>query len=149
MRLLKWDNMGVKIDGRQLHYCRFADDFVFITPSISHAERMVVGFNKACGKTALEMDLKKDVHEERIDFACSIHAQRNEYVGVFQLHVTSSGNQRNKLAPELNRRIRRITTARGAFRSIEDVVKKTNNTRICAYLFDLAIIPVLTYESQT
>uniref|UniRef100_A0A0K0CVB4 Reverse transcriptase domain-containing protein n=1 Tax=Angiostrongylus cantonensis TaxID=6313 RepID=A0A0K0CVB4_ANGCA len=28
----EWDNMGVKIDGWQLHHLRFADDIVLITP---------------------------------------------------------------------------------------------------------------------
>ncbi|KAK6764566.1 hypothetical protein RB195_024765 [Necator americanus] len=36
MRKLEWDDMGVKVDGRQLHHLRFADDIVLITPSISH-----------------------------------------------------------------------------------------------------------------
>ncbi|KAK6751551.1 hypothetical protein RB195_003136 [Necator americanus] len=37
MRKLEWDDMGVKVDGRQLHHLRFADDIVLITPSISQA----------------------------------------------------------------------------------------------------------------
>ncbi|KAE9416755.1 hypothetical protein Angca_008402, partial [Angiostrongylus cantonensis] len=28
MRTLEWDNMGIKIDGRQSHHLRFADDIV-------------------------------------------------------------------------------------------------------------------------
>ena len=28
MRTLEWDNMGVKIDGLQIHHLRFADDIV-------------------------------------------------------------------------------------------------------------------------
>ncbi|VDP54576.1 unnamed protein product [Heligmosomoides polygyrus] len=35
MRELEWEFMGVKIDGRQLHRLRFADDIVLITPSIT------------------------------------------------------------------------------------------------------------------
>ncbi|KAK6732039.1 hypothetical protein RB195_016424 [Necator americanus] len=35
MRKLEWDDMGVKVDGRQLHHLRFADDIVLIIPSIS------------------------------------------------------------------------------------------------------------------
>uniref|UniRef100_A0A0K0DK19 Reverse transcriptase domain-containing protein n=1 Tax=Angiostrongylus cantonensis TaxID=6313 RepID=A0A0K0DK19_ANGCA len=50
MRTLKWDNIGVKIDGYQLHHLRFADDIVLITPDISQAERMLADFDKACGK---------------------------------------------------------------------------------------------------
>ncbi|KAK6750712.1 hypothetical protein RB195_002593 [Necator americanus] len=44
MRKLEWDDMGVKVDGRQLHHLRFADDIVLITPSISQAERMLTEF---------------------------------------------------------------------------------------------------------
>ncbi|KAE9415433.1 hypothetical protein Angca_006842, partial [Angiostrongylus cantonensis] len=37
----------------------------------------------------------------------------------------------------------------GAFKSIEDVVKRTKNTRLRAHLFDLTILPALTYASET
>ncbi|VDM53676.1 unnamed protein product [Angiostrongylus costaricensis] len=37
MLTLEWDNMGMKIDGQQLHHLRFADDIVLITPNISQA----------------------------------------------------------------------------------------------------------------
>ncbi|KAE9416366.1 hypothetical protein Angca_007463, partial [Angiostrongylus cantonensis] len=36
----------------------------------------------------------------------------------------------------------------GAFKSIEDVVKKTKNTRLRAHLFDITVFPVLTYASE-
>ncbi|EPB67631.1 hypothetical protein ANCCEY_13280 [Ancylostoma ceylanicum] len=42
-------------------------------------------------------------------------------------------NMMNDLAPELGRRKRAV---RGAYRSIEDVVKKTKNTRLPAHLFN-------------
>ncbi|KAK6764332.1 hypothetical protein RB195_024597 [Necator americanus] len=38
------DDKGVKVDGRQLHHLRFADDTVLITSGISQAERMRVEF---------------------------------------------------------------------------------------------------------
>ncbi|KAK6765010.1 hypothetical protein RB195_025083 [Necator americanus] len=47
MRKLEWDDMGVKVDGRQPHHLRFADDIVVITPSISQAERMLTEFDEA------------------------------------------------------------------------------------------------------
>ncbi|KAE9421068.1 hypothetical protein Angca_008766, partial [Angiostrongylus cantonensis] len=37
----------------------------------------------------------------------------------------------------------------GAFKSIEDVVKRAKNTRLRAHLFDLAVLPALTYASET
>ncbi|KAE9416480.1 hypothetical protein Angca_006018, partial [Angiostrongylus cantonensis] len=37
----------------------------------------------------------------------------------------------------------------GAFESIEDVVKRTKNTRLRAHLFDLTVLPAVTYASET
>ncbi|KAE9420843.1 hypothetical protein Angca_007208, partial [Angiostrongylus cantonensis] len=37
----------------------------------------------------------------------------------------------------------------GGFKSIEDVVKRTKNTRLRAYLFDSAVLPALIYASET
>ncbi|KAE9418154.1 hypothetical protein Angca_009722, partial [Angiostrongylus cantonensis] len=37
----------------------------------------------------------------------------------------------------------------GAFKSIEDVVEKTKNSRLRAQLFDSTVLPALTYASET
>ncbi|EYC04090.1 hypothetical protein Y032_0089g2207 [Ancylostoma ceylanicum] len=55
-------------------------------------------------------------------------------------------NMMNDLAPELGRRKR---AAWGAYKSIEDVVKKTNNTRVRAHLSNITVLPASTYASQT
>ncbi|KAK6764051.1 hypothetical protein RB195_024398 [Necator americanus] len=59
MRNLEWDDMGVKVDGRQLHHLRFADDIVLVTPSISQAERMLTEFDETCGCIGLQLNLQK------------------------------------------------------------------------------------------
>ncbi|KAK6734963.1 hypothetical protein RB195_018267 [Necator americanus] len=55
-------------------------------------------------------------------------------------------NTMNDLTPEVGRRRR---AARGAYKSIEDVVKKTRNTRLRAHLFNTTVLPALTYASET
>ena len=55
-------------------------------------------------------------------------------------------NMMNDLAPELSRRKR---AAWGAYKNIEGVVKKTKNIRLRAHLFDSAVLPALTYASET
>ncbi|KAK6763239.1 hypothetical protein RB195_023809 [Necator americanus] len=55
-------------------------------------------------------------------------------------------NMMNDLATELGRRRR---AAWGVCKSIEDVVKKTKNTRLRAHLFNTTVFPALTYGSQT
>ncbi|VDM55497.1 unnamed protein product [Angiostrongylus costaricensis] len=55
-------------------------------------------------------------------------------------------NQYDDLAPELSRRKR---AAWGAFKSIEDVMRKTKNTRLRAHFFDSTVLHALTYASKT
>ncbi|KAK6763517.1 hypothetical protein RB195_024006 [Necator americanus] len=55
-------------------------------------------------------------------------------------------NMMNDLTPELERRKR---AACGADKNIEDVVKKTKNTRLRAHLFNTTVLPALTNASET
>ncbi|KAK6745741.1 hypothetical protein RB195_012079 [Necator americanus] len=148
MRKLEWDDMGVKVDGRQLHHLRFADDIVLVTPSISQAERMLTEFDETCGCIGLQLNLQKTMF------------MRNGWVSdaPFTLNGTDISectsyvylgrelNMMNDLTPELGRRRR---AAWGAYKSIEDVVKKTRNTRLRAHLFNTTVLPALTYASET
>ncbi|KAK6761769.1 hypothetical protein RB195_022740 [Necator americanus] len=59
MRKLEWDDMGVKVDGRQLHHLRFAIGIVLITLSITQAERMLTEFDETCGCIGLQLNLHK------------------------------------------------------------------------------------------
>ncbi|VDP11398.1 unnamed protein product [Heligmosomoides polygyrus] len=54
-------------------------------------------------------------------------------------------NIANDLAPELGRRKQ---VAWEAFKSVEEVAKKTKNVRLRAHLFDTAL-PALTYASES
>ncbi|KAK6735348.1 hypothetical protein RB195_018511 [Necator americanus] len=148
MRKLEWDDMGVKVDGRQLHHLRFADDIVLVTPSISQAERMLTEFDETCGCIGLQLNLQKTMF------------MRNGWVSdaPFTLNGTNISectsyvylgrelNMMNDLTPELGRRRR---AAWGAYKSIEDVVKKTRNSRLRAHLFNTTVLPALTYASET
>ncbi|KAK6734881.1 hypothetical protein RB195_018208 [Necator americanus] len=147
MRKLEWNDMGVKVDGRQLHHLRFADD-VLITSNISQAERMLTEFDETCGCIGLQLNLQKTMF------------MRNGWVSdaPFTLNGTNISectsyvylgrelNTMNDLTPELGRRRR---AAWGAYKSIEDVVKKTRNTRLRAHLFNTTVLPALTYASET
>ncbi|KAK6761902.1 hypothetical protein RB195_022842 [Necator americanus] len=52
----------------------------------------------------------------------------------------------NDLTSELGRRKR---AAWGAFKSIDDVVKRIKNTRLRVHLFNTTVLPALTYTSET
>ncbi|KAK6751405.1 hypothetical protein RB195_003039 [Necator americanus] len=88
--------MGVKVDGRQLHPLRFADDIVLITPSISQAESMLTEFDETCGCIGLQRNLQKTMFMRNDGSRC-IHAQRNEHMNA-QLRL--SGSERTETTTE-------------------------------------------------
>ncbi|KAE9421319.1 hypothetical protein Angca_006522, partial [Angiostrongylus cantonensis] len=139
-RILKWDNMVVKIDGQQLHHLRFADDIVLITPDISQAERMPADFDKACGKIGLRLNLKKTIFmmNRLVSFALLTLNGTNISECFSYVCLVREINMMNDLAPELSRRKR---AAWRTFKSIGDVVKRTKNTRLRAHLFDSTVLP--------
>ncbi|WKX89538.1 hypothetical protein Q1695_008863 [Nippostrongylus brasiliensis] len=55
-------------------------------------------------------------------------------------------NTTNDLSPELSRRKR---AAWGAFKSVEEVARKTNNAQLHAHLFDSTDLPAMTYASES
>uniref|UniRef100_A0A0K0CXA5 Reverse transcriptase domain-containing protein n=1 Tax=Angiostrongylus cantonensis TaxID=6313 RepID=A0A0K0CXA5_ANGCA len=147
MRTLEWDNMGVKIDGRQIHHLRFADDVVLITPDISQAECMLADFDKACGKIGLRLNLKKTMFMKigLVSFAPFTLNGTNISECSSYFYLGREINMVNGLALELSNRKQ---AAWVAFKSIEDVVKKTKNSRPCAHLSNSTVVPALTYASE-
>ncbi|VDL79118.1 unnamed protein product [Nippostrongylus brasiliensis] len=65
---------------------------------------------------------------------------------MLQLCVLGSKVQHDDLSPELGRRER---AAWGAFKSVEEVVRKTKTARLRAHLFDATALPALTYASES
>ncbi|KAK6767015.1 hypothetical protein RB195_026343 [Necator americanus] len=88
MRKLEWDDRGVKVDGRQLHHLRFADDIVLISSSISQAERMLTKFDETCGCFSLLLKLEKLCSCEKEWMGCPTYAQRNEDIRISNAAAT-------------------------------------------------------------
>ncbi|KAE9419500.1 hypothetical protein Angca_004322, partial [Angiostrongylus cantonensis] len=122
----------------------FADDFVLITPNNSQAERMLADFDKACGKIGLRLNLKKTMFMKNglVSFAALTLNGTNISECSSYVCLGREINMMNDLAPELSRRKRE---AWGAFKSTEDVVKRTTSTRLRVHLFDLTVLPALTH----
>ncbi|VDM56035.1 unnamed protein product [Angiostrongylus costaricensis] len=148
MRTLACDNIGVKIHGWQLYQLRFADDIVLITPNISQEERMLADFDKACGKIGLRLNFTKTMFMKSglVSHAPFTLNGTNVSECSSYVYIGWEINMLIDLASELSRRKR---VAWGAFESIEDVVKRTKNTRIGAHIFDSTLHPALMYASET
>ncbi|KAK6730940.1 hypothetical protein RB195_007422 [Necator americanus] len=146
MRKLEWDDMGVKVDGRQLHHLRFADDIALLTSSISQAERMLTEFDEKCGCIGLQLNLQKTMFMRNGWVSDASFTLNGTNICTSYVYLGRELNMMNDLTPELGRRRR---AAWGAYKSIEDVVKKTRNTRLRAHLFNITVLPALTYASET
>uniref|UniRef100_A0A0K0DH51 Reverse transcriptase domain-containing protein n=1 Tax=Angiostrongylus cantonensis TaxID=6313 RepID=A0A0K0DH51_ANGCA len=133
MRTLEWDNMGVKIDGRQLHHLRFADEIALITTNISQAERMLADFDKACGKISLLLNLTETMFTKNglVSFAHFMLNGTNIFECSSYVYLGREINMVSDLAPELSRRKR---PAWGAFKNIEDVVKSKQHSTWCPFI---------------
>ncbi|VDM57670.1 unnamed protein product [Angiostrongylus costaricensis] len=107
---------------------------------------MLDDFDKACGKIGLRLNLTKTMFMENELVSHVFHAQRNEYFRMIQLCLSREINTVSDLLLGLSRRKR---AAWGAFKGIEDVLKRTKNTRICPHLFVSTGLPALTYVSET
>ncbi|VDM62238.1 unnamed protein product [Angiostrongylus costaricensis] len=106
MQKLEWDNMGVKIDGRQLHHLCFADDIVLITPNIRQAQLMLDDFDKACGKIGLRLNLTKTMFIKYGLISCApFTLDVTNFSGCFSyVYLDRKINMMNDLVPELSRR---------------------------------------------
>ncbi|VDO69538.1 unnamed protein product [Heligmosomoides polygyrus] len=111
MRELEWEDMGVRVDGQQLHHLRFADDIVLMTASISQAERMLADFDCVCGNVGLQLNLTK------------LMFMRNGQVcdAPFSLNGTNISECSS---------YRRKRAAWGAFKSVEEVMKLSKNRNV-------------------
>ncbi|KAK6749888.1 hypothetical protein RB195_002103 [Necator americanus] len=127
MRKLEWDDMGVKHQ-----------------PSGTNPDG--IQRNIWMHRSSVE-STKDDVHAERMGLGCPIHAQWNEHIRCTSyVYLGRELEMMNNLTPELDRRRR---AAWGAYKSIEDVVKKIRNPWFRAHLFNTTVLPALTYASET
>ncbi|VDO29865.1 unnamed protein product [Haemonchus placei] len=137
-----------QFDGGYLHHLRFADDILLITPNIEQEERMPAEFDNACGKISLRLNLTKTMFMKNGLVPDAPFTLNGTNVSECSSYVYQGRevNMMDDLAPELCRRKR---AAWGAFKNIEGVVKKTKNVCLRVHLFDTAVLPALTYASET
>ncbi|VDM58632.1 unnamed protein product [Angiostrongylus costaricensis] len=109
---------------------------------------MLDEFDKTCGKVGLRLNLTKTMFMKNglVSYAPFMLSETNISECSNYVYLGREINMMHDLAPELSRK---ELAAWGAFKSIEDVVKRIKNTRLHSHLFDSTVLPVLTYASKT
>ncbi|VDP53892.1 unnamed protein product [Heligmosomoides polygyrus] len=170
---------GVKVDGRQLHYLRFADDIVHITPSIRRSECWPISIvcvgTLDLTKTML-LNLTKTMFMKNgqvsdapfslngmnisdcssyvclgreVNMANDLAPELEETSGLGTFQERRRSREEDEERPTPNELSRRKRAAWGAFKSVEEVAKKTKNVRLRAHLFDSTVLPALIYAPET
>ncbi|VDM63618.1 unnamed protein product [Angiostrongylus costaricensis] len=112
---------------------------------------MLDDFDKACGKIfrfGLRLNLTKTMFMKNGLVSHAPFMLKGTNISECSSYICLGRkiNMMKDLAPELSGRKR---AAWGAFKSIEDVVKRTKNIRFRAHLFDSTVLPALTHASET
>ncbi|VDP31807.1 unnamed protein product [Heligmosomoides polygyrus] len=109
---------------------------------------MLADLGRVCGNVGLQLNLTEGMfmrNGQVSDAPFSLNRTNNSECASY-VYLGREVNMANNLAPELRRRKR---AAWGAFKSVEEVVKKTKDARMRAHLFDSTVLPVLTYALMT
>ncbi|WKX88735.1 hypothetical protein Q1695_008393 [Nippostrongylus brasiliensis] len=145
MKLLDWDEKGMRVDGKFLSNLRFADD---ITTSTTEAETMLRELDEAGRKIGLRINRKKTqfmknswCDEGHIELDGSPIAETKYYV-----YLRRSMNMDNDMKEEL---IRRRRAAWSAFGSLKEATDQLQDADLRAHLFDSTVLPALCYAAET
>ncbi|GBP72876.1 Putative uncharacterized transposon-derived protein F52C9.6 [Eumeta japonica] len=142
----KWQNLGLNIDGRTLTHLRFADDIVLFTKTPDDLVRMLNELASESRKIRLKLNPEKTkvmtngnkssikVDDSEIDYV-------DEYIYLGQL-ISPQDN--------INKEIeRRVANSWKRYWGLREVIKDKTHIATKSKLFNICILPVLMYGSQT
>lgn len=148
MKLLNWDERGVKINGVQVNHFRFADDFAIVGKSFEEVAEMLKELEKASLQVGLKINTDKTVvmsnieGPHRIEIGGKPILTTNDFVYLGQ----TVSFQNNATAKEVQRR---INLAWAAYGKLKDVLQGDFPQHMKAQVYNQCILPTMTYASET
>lgn len=146
-RQLDWATCGLSINGENLSHLRFADDLIILSSSSNGLQAMLDDLVRESGKVGLVMNtLKTKVMTNGKEEPILVNNNPLEYVKeyIYLGQVIALADQTTK---EIDRR---VGNAWKQFWSLKEVMKSGGiSIGIKRKLFDVSVLPVLTYGCQT
>ena len=139
---------GIRINGRQLHHLRFADDIVIFSKSLAEASSSLNELDTVGRAVGLEINLKKTQYmsnfvpsnaELRVGQSNIERVDRYTFLG-------RSINMSNDLTHELSRR---RSAGWAALYNIMPVISTSSDSNLKRSLFNTHVLPAITYGSAT
>ncbi|KAL0810833.1 hypothetical protein ABMA28_010143 [Loxostege sticticalis] len=146
---LRWENLGLEIEGKRLNNLWFADDIVLLTDNPIDLQTMIQDLSDASLQVGLEMNLgKTKIMTNCTDITTNITVNQTtidrveKYIYLGQEIRMGKENQVNEIS-------RRTRLAWAAYSRIEFALRMNITTEQKARIFDACILPVLTYGAET
>ncbi len=144
---MKWEGMGIRVNGKWITNLRFADDITLIGKSVEELNLMLIELMKEYRKVGLEINASKTKLMSKEEGIKSIWVNQTEIenVGKYKYlgQIITFGN---KMDEEIEQR---ITNAWKAFWSLKSVFKSKMNLDNKIKMLNSVVIPVLAYSAQT
>lgn len=145
-RNLNIDNLGLNIDGEILTNLRFADDIALFASSSDEMCEMIKQLAEGCKNIGLEINEQKTkVMTNANQNEIRLEGQKIEYVEDY-IYLGQLLSFRNKQDKEI---ARRVANGWKKFWSLKNILDSNIGSQTRKYLYDMAILPVMTYGAQT
>jgi Reverse transcriptase (RNA-dependent DNA polymerase) len=147
-RRLKWDEVGLKVNGENISHLRFADDIVLIGNNADELQEMLRQLNEESSKLGMKMNMKKTkvifnkfTRETVVRLNTTEIEKVEEYVYLGQLVM-----MQNDKTDEIKRR---IVAGWIAFNKNRDIMQSKVPMCLKRKVYNQCVLTAMTYGSQT
>lgn len=146
-RKIGWEKQGIKINGEYLSHLRFADDIAIFSEESTQLQEMVNKLARESRKVGLFLNATKTkIITNGKDHVITVEGQNIEYVSQY-IYLGQSISFEDQTETEINRR---IATAWKKYWGLKEIMKNRDiNIKIKSKLYNMVILPCLTYGCQT
>lgn len=146
-RKINWEKQGIKINGEYLSHLRFADDIAIFAEESTQLQKMVNELARESKKVGLFLNATKTkIITNGTYQTINVQGQSIEYVSQY-IYLGQSVSFLDQTESEINRR---IATAWKKYWSLKEIMKNRDiNIKIKSKLYNIVILPCLTYGCQT
>jgi len=139
---------GININGRKLNHLRFADDIALFSETIEELQEMINILNDAGRPLGLKINVSKTkiMSSEPEEDPVNINDEEVEYVEEF-IYLGQIISFRNRQDKEISRRI--LNAWKGFWKLKDFLVTKRFPMHLKTKIFNMCILPILSYGSET
>ncbi|XKL63185.1 hypothetical protein PGB90_005549 [Kerria lacca] len=144
---LDWGDKGISINGEKVSNLRFADDVVIIAGSFNQLEEMLHELDNQGREAGLNINTNKTKILTNNSLQRKIKISGTQIENITEtIYLGQLISLENSTLNEINRR---VLIGWKKFWSLKEIMKGDYNTKLKREIFNLCVLPALTYGSPT